>query len=450
MDFTDFRSLIRYGADNYPDKTAFVYDDEGKKTLSYGEFYKRVAAREAEYRSMDCSSLGLYGTYGAEWLINMFASVLSGKQTVLLDPMMDKSTVQKLSFYADIDYLCTDDNTADVLDGLTLSPLKKTEIREDEGHLLFFTSGTTEMSKAVELTSFNLCSSARNGQDKLPCLFDDTLLCVLPLSHVFGFVCGMLWPLTQGATIALGRGLRYITSDCAHFNPTIISVVPSILNYLVATKALNKSLRVILVGAGPAGKEVLSAVKALGYTVSFGYGLTETASGVAISCGDDPFAMSVCVDSVITLAEDGEILIKNDKCMMVGYYKRPEDTAVALEGGVLHTGDTGFFDENGLLHISGRKKDIIVLSNGTKIFLPEWEQELGALIKVDELAIVERGATLTAVFVKKDGELDQEYVKAKLKEFNSTKPFSQHVDATEIRALPLPRTATGKIKRWAL
>lgn len=89
--------------------------------------------------------------------------------------------------------------------------------------------------------------------------------------------------------------------------------MPSIAAFLVAKKALNPELRVILVGAGPVDKAVLAAAKAMGYEVHFGYGLTETSSGVAISTGDDPFAMTVCHDSTITLAHgetDGKIFFE--------------------------------------------------------------------------------------------------------------------------------------------
>ena len=111
----------------------------------------------------------------------------------------------------------------------------------------------------------------------------------------------------------------------------------------------------------------------MGLRVSFGYGLTETSSGVAISVKGDPYAMEVCPDDTITIAEDGEILIEAPTCIMQGYYKRPDATREVLRGGVFHTGDLGMFDENGLLHITGRKKDMLVLPDGTKIFLPEYE-----------------------------------------------------------------------------
>ena len=141
-------------------------------------------------------------------------------------------------------------------------------------------------------------------------------------------------------------------------------------------------------GAGDCPRPLLDAAAAMGVRVSFGYGLTETSSGVAISVSGDPFAMEICPDDTITLAEDGEILIEAPTCMMQGYYKRPADTAAVLIDGVLHSGDLGRFDEAGKLHITGRKKDVLVLPSGTKIFLPEYESRLAAALGTTELAVV--------------------------------------------------------------
>ena len=182
----------------------------------------------------------------------------------------------------------------------------------------------------------------------------------------------------------------------------------------------------------------------------FGYGLTETSSGVAISTGKDPFAMTVCHDSKITLADDGEILIYCPECMMQGYYKLPDATAAVLKDGVLSTGDLGSFDADGNLHITGRKKDILVLPNGNKIYLPEWEDELRAALGVDEVAIAMKNDVVTAIAVDKTGETDKDELKTRLDGFNRSKAFDMQVTALSVTQTPLPRTATGKIKRWML
>lgn len=450
MRFSSFENMLSYNAEKRADNTAFRFDEAGEiRSVTFSQFYKDVHARKNEIKSLPQGAVGIYryGTYG--WMKDMFASVLAGRQTVLIDPSVDGELLQKVVIYSDVSVLLTDEATEDEASSVKLSTAA-IPAADGEGDILFFTSGTTGASKAVVLTSASLCSSAWNGNDKLPCLPTDNLLAVLPFCHVFGFVCSMMWPMSQGACISLGRGFRHLHDDCAYFKPTVISVVPSLLYFLLAKQALNPELRVILVGAGPAEENALKAAKAMGCEVHFGYGLTETSSGVAISTGDDPFAMEVCHDSKITLADDGEILVSCPECMMKGYYKLPDATAAVLSDGVLKTGDLGRFDENGNLHITGKKKDILVLPNGNKIYLPEWESELTRFLGAQELAIAMKDGIVTAIYVDKDGVADKAELDKKLVEFNRTKPFDKQITALCITDKPLPRTATGKIKRWML
>ena len=291
-------------------------------------------------------------------------------------------------------------------------------------------------------------SSAWNGSQKLPLDPSDILLCMLPLGHVFGFVCGLLWGLSCGAAVALGRGTRHYMDDCRYYQPTALSAVPSLLGFLLAHEGLNESLRLILIGAGDCPADLLSAVQARNIRVSFGYGLTETSSGVAISTKGDPFAMEICPDDEIILAPDGEILIKAPTCMMQGYYKMPEATAEAIRGGLLYSGDLGRFDDDGLLHITGRKKDVLVLPSGTKIFLPEYESRLAFALGTTELAVVLKDGRPMLVLC---GEAEEEEaVRKKIRPVMDEYPRGQQIAGIVFRSTPLPRTATGKIQRYKI
>ena len=121
-----------------------------------------------------------------------------------------------------------------------------------------------------------------------------------------------------------------------------------------------------------------------------------------------------------------------------------------LIDGVLHTGDLGKFDDEGNLYITGRKKDILVLENGNKIFLPEWEKELAEALETEDLALALKDESLTLFVGNKDGFLNVSTLKDKLAAFNKNKPF--HLQISHIVVMPdaLPRTATGKVKRYAL
>ena len=236
--------------------------------------------------------------------------------------------------------------------------------------------------------------------------------------------------------------------DCLTFRPTALSVVPSLLAFLLGHDCLNSSLRVILVGAGDCQSELLSAVTAKDIRVSFGYGLTETSSGVAISTKGDPFAMEICPDNEITIANDGEILIKAPTCMMQGYYKMPEATAEAITDGVLHSGDLGYLDAEGLLHITGRKKDILVLADGTKIFLPEYEAKLSSVLGTTELAVLLKSGR--PVLVVSDDMLTEEEIRRKIRPILDEYPRGQQITEIILRSAPIPRTATGKIQRYRI
>jgi len=235
--------------------------------------------------------------------------------------------------------------------------------------------------------------------------------------------------------------------DCAAFKPTSVSVVPLLLGFLLQHRLVNPELRLVLVGAGDCPKPLLDAAAGLGLRVCFGYGLTETSSGVAISVSGDPFAMEVCPDDTITIAEDGEILIQAPTCMMQGYYKREADTAAVLQEGVLYSGDLGYFDAEGKLHVTGRKKDMLVLPDGTKLFLPEYEGEIVRALDHSELAVVLRGARPVLVYA---GEAEKPELEKLLRPLMSGLPRGQQLAGIYIVDHPLPRTATGKIKRWEL
>ena len=319
-----------------------------------------------------------------------------------------------------------------------------------EGRALFFTSGTTFSSKAVILTTGSLLRACYNGQSLSPCNENDILLSILPLSHVFGFVCALLWGLCYGAAVALSRGARNFFNDFSFFKPTIVSVVPSMAEVLVKAGSLNHDLRLMIIGAAPAREAVIKKLSDMGIEVHLGYGLTETASGIALHHeGSDPLALTPCPDCKFTIAEDGEILVSTES-MMDGYLNG--DTDSVLKGGWLHTGDFGFIDEGGCLHVTGRKKEIIVLSSGTKVFLPEYERSLRDALQVEDLAAVqsETGKILLFIGYPLPDGLTKTIIGKKIEEYNSALPRDRQVSDIIFESDPLPKTKTGKVMRYLL
>ncbi len=470
--FNGFLSFLEHYADTDPSATALIYEKGGETAcISRAEFAADVFEKRDELRALDRTCLGVLCDGSLSCVETIFASTIAGLQTVLLDENAADSLLQEQIRQTDIDLLWSNDEelveelTPFLTEGISPGGSNAAAGASDKagsGDILFFTSGTTSSSKAVVLTDESLMAAVYSGSCKVALSPDDTLLCILPLHHVFGFVCGLLWGLECGAPVALGRGARYYTQDFSFYKPTVLAAVPLLLSFLLQHKLMNSELRLILAGAGDCSRQLFDATNQQGVQISFGYGLTETSSGVAISVPGspsfDPFALEICPEAAVTLAPDGEILISTPGCMMKGYYKNPQATAEVLRGGVLYTGDLGRWDENGRLHIIGRKKEILVLQDGTKIFLPEYESRIAAALPGRDFTVLERGGRpVLLLFDKEAGSWPdvmmvaaRTMIQEKLRSIMAELPRGQQLYDILFTGKPLPRTATGKVRRWEI
>lgn len=443
MLFKSFQELLSHYAVSSPHATALIFDREAQICrCSYGELYSIVCKRALELEGSGASCMGIISDGSFECVVELFAANMAGLQVVMLDSCLDADILCRLLPMADTDILWGGGELREQLEQHL-----GCGVEDGRDRVLFFTSGTTSVSKAVALSGKSLCFSAYSGGKMLPLSGTDVLMCMLPLAHVFGFVCSLLWPLSSGAAVALGWGARHYMDDLKHFSPTVLSAVPSLLGFLLRCRIINPQLRLVLVGAGDCPPALLEQASAMGLKISFGYGLTETSSGVAISVRGDPYAMEVCPGVELSLADDGEILIKAPESMMEGYYKQPEATAQVLKDGVLHTGDLGCFDWEGKVHIVGRKKEVLVLSDGTKLFLPEYEEAIAQVLGSNELAVCLRNDRPCLIF---SGQASEQELWEKLKPLMGSYPRGRQLAAIKITSSPLPRTATGKLKRWEL
>ena len=448
--YKDFADLVDRMAALSPGQPALLSCgcDGAVRALAWGELSNRIRMRADELAAQGhaCEAILAEGT--PECVVEAFAAVRAGLQVALIDPLVPNDVMMPLLSVVDADCAWASDGARLAQIEERLAPSAQPAFGAHA--VLFFTSGTTSSSKPVVLTDASLMASAFNGSSLLPLSPDDTLLCLLPLSHVFGFVCGLLWGLACGATVALGRGPRFYAGDFALFEPTAVSVVPKLLEFLVARGALNDGLGLVLVGAADCPDDLLGAVRARGIRVSLGYGLTEASSGIALSIGDDFHAMTVCPEDDVAIAEDGEILVKAPTCLMQGYYRDEGKTAAAVRDGVLHTGDRGFLDEKGLLHVQGRMKDVIALPGGTKVFLPDYEAAIaGALGERDIAVVLCRGMLTLACGQLACGRADREVMEALEKALAAYPPASRIGRVVRL-GHALPRTAAGDVERWKI
>ena len=418
-------------------------DMEGETSeVSYKDFGEMIIS-ESFHVKAECSTVEVVRyEQTVDSLVDIFAHVLAGCDVIIADPRVPEGFSE---------FAATAAEAARTVRENQRDEFGRLKGKGGEGELLFFTSGTTSSSKIVRLTSRSLCTSAWSGQSMLSCGKGDVILSNLSLSHAYGFVCAMLWGLTYGATVALGRDVHRFTGDALFFKPTILPAVPSQIADMLDKEALNPELRVVLIGGAPCPKFLTERLREKGIDVYVGYGLTETSSGIAITQDlDEPEAMYPCPDADIRIEEDGEISVATP-CMMQGYLGREP----MFEDGRFYTGDLGWFDEKGRLHLKGRKNDVLVLSDGDKIFCPEYEEALENMSGLPDLAVILKDgeAVLVAGTCPKDPAIAADIKKKLVKEvgrFNKSIPHSRQISDIIMTSEALPRTVTGKLKRYEL
>lgn len=433
--FSSFEELVSDMSTRDGVAIRYAGEDDIVRDISYSGFAEMTREETLRVKA-ECSGVEVIrDEQDPETLVNIFAHVMAGCDIIVADPMIPEEITARAAKAAKAAKAAR-----------AAMPGGK-----GEGELLFFTSGTTSSSKIVRLTSQSFCTSAWSGQSMLACGEDDVILSILPLAHVFGFVCSMLWGLAYGATIALGRGVRHLVDDALFFDPTILPAVPTLINAMLRFDALNPGLRVALIGAAPCTPEVTAALREKGIKVYLGYGLTETSSGIAITQDlDEPEALYPCPGADFRIEEDGEVTIATP-CMMQGYI----GAEPMFEGDRFFTGDLGWFDDKGRLHLKGRKKDVLLMADGTKIFCPEYEENLEHLTGLSDLGVTMKNgrAVLVAGSLSNDPATEADMRAKLLKtvgEYNRSLQRSQQIYDVIVRAEPLPRTATGKIKRYEL
>jgi len=347
------------------------------------------------------------------------------------------------------------------------------EMNEDDVALMIYTSGTTGQPKGVMLSHNNLYQNAVAAWKAAEAHKGDITILCLPLAHSFGVVvmnAGALSPYKESFGVLLSwfdpeEVLRLIEKYRATNFIGVPTMYQILLNHPAADKYDTSSLERCTISAAPVSEELYRA-----FTTKFnckmyeGYGLTEASPAVAIcrpsmprkvgSTGLPVPGVEVRIfdqeDRQLAVKEQGEIVVRGPN-VMVGYYKRPEDTLEALRGGWLHTGDVGYLDEEGCLYITDRIKDMII-KGGYNIYPSEIEgyiEENPAVAEVSVIGIPDEkyGEEIMAFIVRMPG---QELTEEKVIEFAKSKmtPFKAPSRVKFVDALP--KSLVGKVLKKKL
>ena len=334
----------------------------------------------------------------------------------------------------------------------------------DSPSTVMFTGGTTGKSKGARLSHRAVMRGVKNGCYGYEKVFEQRYFLVLPLTHVFGLIRNTLTAFYTGSSLFICKNPKNMFKDIAVYRPTIMIFVPALaemalnLSKQFGRNMLGEDVKVIICGAAPVAPYLVCEYDKLGIKLLPGYGLTESANLVS----GNPEALAK-PDSVGLIYEgmeykivDGELWLKGVN--MMDCYYGDEENATAYEDGWFKTGDLVRIDGEGFLYITGRIKEVIVLSSGENISPAELEVKFYALDCVQDclvydiiengmsqlvLEIVPRMATLKAAGVEDVGA----YINAKVQEVNATLPSFEKINKVVVRDSDFIRTPAMKIAR---
>ena len=375
---------------------------------------------------------------------------------------------------------------------------------------IVFTSGTTGKGKGVMLSQANIGLDMTLGMYN----FDITrkTLHVLPPHHTFGSTVNYVGHLSQGCEVYISSGLKHVSDEIREQQPTHLILVPAFLEvmnrkiwttarktgkegllkammkvsdclrkvgidlrkklFASVLEAFGGKLELVICGGAKLDEEIIKTFDSLGITILNGYGITECAPLISAnrnkyrkpgSVGTPILACRVKIDNPDENGE-GEICVKGPN-VMLGYYNNPEATAEVFDkDGFFHTGDYGKLDEEGWIYITGRKKNLIILSNGKNVYPEEIEADLQKVEGVTEVVVYagesrvqkDRITIVAEIFpdadlLKDKGITDlQKYFEDQVKILNAKMPPYKAVKCVKLRNDEFQKNTSRKITRFSI
>ncbi len=378
---------------------------------------------------------------------------------------------------------------------------------------LIYTSGTTGVPKGVMLTHANLVSNVTDALLDFPIGPADSVLSVLPLSHIFERMAGHFTMVSRGVSVAYAESVDTFPRDLLETRPTIVMSVPRLFEkmyrrildaanaaswlrrtlffagrdvatacghalgegrapgpWLAARRAvfdrlvyarlrarLGGRMRFFVSGGAPLAPEIARFFAGAGLPVLEGYGLTETSPVIAVNRlgHNKPGTVGPPIAHVeVRIGDDGEILVHGPG-VMKGYWGLPEETAAALEGGWFHTGDVGHLDSDGHLVITDRKKDLLVTAGGKKVAPQPIENALKTIPLVAEAVLLGDGRPYIVALVTPQFAALEAYARANGIAFVTHTDLVHHPAVHDLYARRIAAITQGlarfeQIKRFTL
>ena len=499
------RQLVDYAAEKYGEKDFCRYIRDGKIAVkSYNEFRADCLAVCRYIRSVkkERIHIAFIGSTNYEYIACLTGMIFSGNVVVPFAPDISVDEAADLFEDADIELLFCEDafgerarevqkkypglkeiislGNAQWFDGIfekyktgsAYSELSNVSEYPDKCSLIIYTSGTTGRRKGVMLSNRNLaantCYNEYNLEDT------DVSFSVLPMHHVFCYACDVLKTLYDGGTLCLNGALVNLYDNLLRFEPTIMRIVPALCKSILtrikitekqspsltpreaAEKVVGRNFRRMIAGSAFLSAALIDGFEKYGITVRQGYGMSECSPRISTSDfvdAENKYSNGKILSVNEVRIVDNEIQVRGPS-VMLGYYKRPEETAAAFtEDGFLHTGDLGYL-KGSHIYLTGREKNLIILSNGENVSPEEIENRFVDDGVIKEIVVIGENDKFIAEiypdlqFAEAHGITDIEgEIQKIIDRVNIDSPSDRQIFAFRLRKKPFERTSTGKIKR---
>ncbi len=503
----DLHELLNEAVEKFGDKPFIKYIQDyeiAEKSYRQVRDDSFALCRYLLFNSVCGKHIAIAGKTTYNFIIWFFAVLLSGNVAVPFSPEISTNEAVKLFDDADIDIVLYDDSFAvdsekvgvalprisrfinisdneffrkalsDFSDSSRYASLSEFRIDKNKCALIIFTSGTTGKRKGVMLSSNSLISNVMYT-DFCNALGEGMVsLSVLPMHHVYCFSGDCIRNLRDGVTVCLNGDLRNLNANLKTFEPNVMRVVPLIaqsllqrVRNLVSRKknpmsleeakesVFGKNMVWLISGGAYLNPELVESYNAIGIYLRQGYGMTE--AGCRISVPDETVSFDSVgrvIDICDVRTQNGEIQVKTPS-VMIGYYKQPEETEkMFTPDGWLRTGDIGYVTEDRQLFITGRLKNLIILSGGENVSPEAIEKKFAGIHEVSEVQIYAENDRLIAEIFPDAEYCDNIGIKdiksvleEKIKNMNSSAKASHIISELRLRDIPFDKTESGKIKR---